>query len=102
MLDTIFELLPRVRLAPPAIDLGPSRHPGLHAMPSEIAVHHLLIEPVRCLCVERVRTRADDREVSEEDDVEELRQLVEARLADEATYPRDARIAAGDKLVRLC
>jgi hypothetical protein len=64
----------------------------------EIAVDRLVEQPVCGLALHRVRARADQRQVALEHDVEELRQLVEAGLADEAADAGDARIVLGDEL----
>ena len=94
----MLELLGGVGLAAPAVDLRPAGDAGLDPVAGEIAVDDVVIEPVGGLGLERVRARADQREVALEDDVEELRQLVEAGLADEAADAGDARIALGDQL----
>ena len=67
-------------------------------MAREVAVDGFVIEPVCRLGVDGVRARADERQIALEHHVEELRQFVEAGLADEAADARDARIALGDKL----
>ena len=68
-------------------------------MAGEIAVDRLVVQPVLGLGVDRVRARADQRQVALEHHVEELRQLVEAGLADEAADAGDARIVLGDDLL---
>ena len=98
VLDAPLELFLRVGLAAPAVDLRPAGDAGLDAVAGEIAVDDLLVEPVGGLRLQRMRTRADEREVALERDVDELRQLVEAGLADEAADAGDARIVAGGEL----
>ena len=98
VLDAPRDLLVGVGLAAPAVDLRPAGHARLDAVAGEIAVDDLVIEPVARLCLDRVRTRADQRQVALDRDVDELRQLVEAGLADEAADAGDARVAPGDEL----
>ena len=50
------------------------------------------------MALHRVRTRADQRQVALEHHVEQLRQFVEARLADDAADAGDARVVLGDEL----
>ena len=102
VLDAPLELLVRVGLAAPAVDLRPAGDAGLHAVAGEIAVDDLLVEPVGGLGLQGVRARADEREVAFERDVDELRQLVEAGLADEAADAGDARVVARRELARRC
>src|SRR5579859_3106313 len=97
-LDALLDLLFVVDLAAPAVDLGPAGDTGLDAVAGEIAVNGLVEQAGLQLALHRVRARADQREVALEDDVEELRQLVKAGLADEAADAGDARIVPGDDL----
>ena len=69
-------------------------------MAREIAVDRLVVEAVVGLGVHGVRARPDQRQIAGEHDVEQLRQFVEAGLADEAADAGDARIVAGDELAR--
>ena len=89
-----------VGLAAPAVDLRPAGDAGLDAMAGEIAVHCLVINLRLGLGVDRVRARADQRQVALDGHVDELRQLVEARLADETADTGDARVVLGDELAR--
>ena len=68
---------------------------GLDAVTREIAVDRLVEQPALQLALHRVRARADQRQIVLEHDVEQLRQLVEAGLADEASDPGDAGIVPG-------
>ena len=99
-LDALLDLLLAVDLAAPAVDLRPAGDPGLDAVAREIAVDGLVEQPVLQLALHRVRARADQRQVALEHHVEQLRQLVEAGLADEAADAGDARIVLGDDLGR--
>ena len=62
-------------------------------MPGEISVDRLVVQAVLGLGMDGMRSRADQRQVALEHYVDELRQFVEACLADEASDPRHARIA---------
>ena len=84
MLDAALDFLLGVGFAAPAIDLRPAGDAGLDAMAREIAVDGLIVEPVLSLGMDRMRARADERQVAPEHNVDELRQFVEACLADEA------------------
>src|SRR5262245_5055775 len=95
MLDTALDLLVRVGLAAPAVDLCPASDAGLDPMAGEIAVDRLVIEAVLGLRVHGVRPGADQGQVALEHDIDELRQLVDAGLADEPANPGDARIILG-------
>ena len=64
MLDALLDLLARVGLAAPAVDLRPAGDPGLDPVAGEIAVDHLVVEPVAGLGLQGVRPRADQREVA--------------------------------------
>src|SRR5207249_2894328 len=55
----------------------------------------LVIEPLFGLGVDRVRARADEREIAGEDHVYELRQLVETPFTQETTDARYPRIGLG-------
>src|SRR5579875_1249958 len=98
--DAALDFVRRIGLAAPAIDLRPAGNAGTHAMPGEIAVDDLVIFALGRLGVKRVRTGADERKIALEHDVEELRQLVEGCLANEAPDPRDARIALAHQFRR--
>jgi len=63
-------------------------------MAGEIAIDRLVVEAVLRLGVHRVRARADQRQIALEHHVDELRQLIDRRLADEGADPSDARVAA--------
>src|SRR5262249_15614847 len=76
----------------------PAGDAGLDAVAGEIAVDRLVELPILEFLVDRVRPRADQREVAEEHDVEELRQLVDAGLADEAADASNARVVLGHAL----
>ena len=67
-------------------------------MAREIAVDDLVIEMIGRARGDRMRPRADERQIAPEDDVEELRQLIERRFADEAADACHTRVVAGDQL----
>ena len=90
-----------VGVAAPAVDLRPAGDARLDAVAREIAVDGFLVEPRLGLGIERVRPRADQRQIAGEHDVKELRQFVEARLADEAADTRDAGIADRHQPLRM-
>src|SRR6201999_345147 len=97
-LDALLDLLFVVDLAAPAVDLRPASDAGLDAVTGEIAVDGLVEQASLQLALHRVRARTDQRQIALEHDVEELRQLVEAGLADEAAHTGDARIVLGHDL----
>jgi hypothetical protein len=82
------------------VDLRPAGDARLDPVAREIAVDCLVIEPVLGLGMHRVRARADQRKAAGEHHVEQLRQLVEAGLADEAADAGHPRVALGDELAR--
>src|SRR5580692_10226251 len=100
MLDAALDLFLAVGLAAPAMNLGPAGDSGLDPMAREITVHRLVVEMLGGLGVDGVRPRPDQRQVTGEHDIEELRQLVEASLADETADPGDARVVLVDLLGR--
>src|SRR5258708_6124516 len=95
VIDALLDLLSRIGLAAPAGNLRPAGDAGFDPMTGEVTVDHLVIEPVRRLRLDSVRPRPNQREIAFEDDVEELRQLVEAGLADETADTGNARVAFG-------
>src|SRR3954451_18837644 len=97
-LDAFLDLLFVVDLAAPAVDLGPAGDAGLHPVPGEIAVDGFVEQAALQLALHRMWTRPDQREIAGEHHVEELRQLVEAGLADEAADAGDARVVLGHDL----
>jgi hypothetical protein len=56
-------------------------------MPGEIAVDRLVIQTVLGLGVNGMGAGPDQRQIALEDNVDELWQLVERSLANEAAYP---------------
>src|SRR3984893_14264788 len=94
-LDALLDFLFVVDFAAPAIDLRPAGDAGLDAMTREITVDGFVEQLALQLALHRVGTRADQREVALEYDVEELRQFVEAGLADEAADAGDAAVVFG-------
>src|SRR5205814_3503242 len=99
VLDAALDLVRAGELAAPAVDLRPAGDAGLDAMAGEIAVDRLVELAVLDLLVDGVRARPDQRQVALEHHVEELRQLVDAGLADEAADAGDARIVLGHALL---
>jgi hypothetical protein len=79
----------RPRQGGTAVDLGPAGDPGADRQPSQLALGVL-----RDLVRQR-RARPDDRHLPAQD-VDEVRQLVERRAAQELADPRDARVALVD------
>src|SRR6185503_14583587 len=94
MVEAAGELFLGVGLAAPAIDLRPAGDPRLHPMAGEIAVDNLGIKPVAGLGLAGMGPRPDEGECAVQD-VEELRQLVDAPFADEAADPGDPLVVAG-------
>src|SRR5690606_21218301 len=84
-------LLLGIGLPAPAVDLSPAGNAGLHPVAGEIAVDHLEIESVVGLGGRGVRARTDERELAAQG-IEELRQLIDRRLADDAADARHTRI----------
>src|SRR5580692_687877 len=97
-LDALLDFLLAVDLAAPAVDLRPAGNAGLDAVAGEIAVNRLVEQPALQLALHGVRTRPHQRQIALEYDVEELRQLVEAGLADEAPNAGDAAVVLGHDL----
>src|SRR3984885_3186164 len=77
-LDALLDFLLAVDLAAPAVDLCPAGDAGLDAVTREIAVHRFVEQPALQFALHGMRTRAHQREVVLEHDVEQLRQLIEA------------------------
>src|SRR6266403_4813664 len=94
-LDALLDFLFAVDFAAPAVDLRPAGDARLDAVAREIAVHRFVEQPALQFALHSVRTRADQREIAFEHDVEELRQFVKAGLADEASDAGDAAIVPG-------
>ena len=92
----LFDLLDRIGLAAPAIDLCPAGNPRLDTVAGEITLDHFLIEPVLGLGLEGVGARADERQLAT-NNIDELRQLIEARLADKAPHTGHPRVVSGDE-----
>src|SRR5262245_50005298 len=72
VLDALLDLLARVRLAAPTIDLRPARHSRFYFVTREVVRHDFGIEPVVSLRRRRMRAWSDQRQIPH-DDVEELR-----------------------------
>ena len=98
MFDAALDLFVGVGFAAPAVDLRPAGDAGLDAMTGEIAIHGLIVALLLGLGVDRVWPRADQRKISDQNDIEELGQFIEARLADKAPDAGDARVSLGDEL----
>src|SRR5258706_6855330 len=97
-LDALLDFLFAVDFAAPAADLRPAGNARLDAVAREVAVHGFVEQPALQLTLHGVRTRSDQREIILEYDVEELRQLVEAGLANEATDAGNAAVVFGHDL----
>src|SRR5450631_2435989 len=97
-LDALLDFLLAVDLAAPAIDLRPAGNPGLDAVAREIAVDGRVEQSALQFALHGVRAGTDQRQIAFEDDVEELRQFVEAGLADEASDAGDAAVVLGHDL----
>src|SRR5580692_12653917 len=87
-----------VDFTPPAVDLRPAGDTRLDAVAREIAVHGLVEQLALQLALHGVGARADERKIAPEHDVEQLRQFVEAGLADEAAHTGDAVVVLGHDL----
>src|ERR1700694_2229906 len=94
-LDALLDFLFAVDFAAPAVDLRPAGNARLDAVTREIAVYRLVEQPALQFALHGVRARTDQREVVLEHDVEQLRQVVEAGLADEASDAGDAAVVLG-------
>jgi len=70
------------------IDLGPSGDAGPHLMPQHVAFDLFSVQLIVC---DRARARADDGHLSREN-VDELRQFVQRRAAQECAEPGHARV----------
>src|SRR6202158_3914313 len=97
-LDALLDFLFAVDFAAPAVDLRPAGNARLDAVACEIGVHRFIEQPALQFTLHGVRTRADQREIAFEHDVEELRQFVKAGLADEASDAGDAAVVFGHDL----
>src|ERR1700692_1978028 len=97
-LDALLDFLLAVALAAPAVDLGPAGNARLDAVAGEIAVDRLVEQPALQFALHGVRARTDQRQIALEYDVEQLRQFVEAGLADKAPDPGDAAVVLGHDL----
>src|ERR1700759_5811786 len=96
--DTLPYLLDGLGFSSPSVDLRPAGDARFHAMAGGVVSHRVLIEHVAGLCGGRVGPRPDDRHVAAQD-VEELRELVEARPPQETPQPRDASIVSTRELL---
>src|SRR5690606_38425828 len=85
-----FHFLETLGLAAKTVDLRPPRDPGTHFVTEHVAVDELAI---LLIVRDRVRPRADEAHAPEQH-VEQLRQLIERCLPQEAPERRDARIVA--------
>src|ERR1019366_8583751 len=88
VVEIVLDTFAQRRVAAPAVDLGPAGDAGFDGVPSVIVRDRLgeLADENRTL-----RTRAYQAHVADED-VDELRQLVQARLAQEGAELRCARV----------
>src|SRR5512147_2453558 len=86
--DAAAHLIEGIRLAAEAVDLRPAGDTRLHFVPPMIAADQLR---VLLVVFDRVRSRTDHRHVAPED-VEQLREFVEARNAKDSADARDARV----------
>ena len=82
-------LFQRVRFPAPAVDLRPAGDPGLDLVAQHVTVNQA---PELLVVSDRMRPRPDKRHFAAQH-VEELRQLVERRRAQEAAKRRHPRIA---------
>ena len=101
MLDAVLYLLLAVGFAAPAVNLGPAGDARLHSVSREITIHRLVVRVLGGLGIDCVRTRSDQGQIADEDDIKELRQLVEACLANETSDPGHARVVPADLLGRI-
>src|ERR1700722_5271720 len=87
-----------VDFAAPAVDLRPAGDAGFDTVAREIAVDGLVEQPALQLALHRMRAGPDQRKIALEHDVEQLRQLIKAGLANEAADAGDAAIVLGHDL----
>src|ERR1700759_1026574 len=97
--DALLDLFWGIQFAAPAIDLGPAGNAGLDAMPRKIAIDRFVELAVLDLLIDGVRPRSNQREITLEDDVDELRQLIDASLANETADAGYPRIVLGNALL---
>ena len=97
-IDPLLDLFDGVGLTTPAVDLGPAGDSRFHSMTGIVVLDGILIEQRPGLGGERVRSRSDDRHLTA-DNVQELRQFVEAGASQERTDARDAWIVAPCQLL---
>src|ERR1700694_5461884 len=97
-LDAFLDFLFAVDFAAPAVDLRPAGNARLDAVTREIAVHRFVEQPSLQFALHGVRPMTDQREVAFEHDVEELRQFVEAGLADKTSDAGNAAVVLGHDL----
>ena len=64
VLDALHDLVDRIGLAAPAMDLRPAGDPRLHLVAREIALDRLVVEDVVGLGLQRMRARPDDRQLA--------------------------------------
>src|SRR4051794_3069882 len=99
-LDALLDLLFIVDFAAPAVDLRPTGDAGLYAVAREVTVDGFVEQAALQLALHRMRAGTDQRQIALEHHVEQLRQFVEAGLADEAADAGDAGIVLGHDLGR--
>src|SRR5438552_3062821 len=87
--DTHFHFIDEIGFPAPSVDLRPTRDAGLDLVPQKVAVHQFAI---LCVVLQRMWPRSDQRHASRYD-VQQLRDLVEARPSQEGAQPRDSGIA---------
>src|SRR5690349_14682276 len=100
MVEAAGELFLGVGLPAPAIDLRPAGDSRLDPMAGEIALDDLGIKPVAGLGLQGMGPRPDQRKGAVQD-IEELRQLVDAPFAHEAADPGDPLIIAAYQTDRV-
>jgi len=92
VLQSLPQFLDAVRGAAQRVDLGPAGDTRNDAVPGEVPLEDLAARPAGHPHADRVGTRPDERHLTLED-VEQLRQLIEARAPEERPEPGHARIA---------
>src|SRR5437868_10359206 len=98
-LDTALRALDRTDFAAQTFHLGIAGDPGLHSMAAGIAAHRFVVETVADHHLRPVGPGANERHAALEH-VEQLRQLIDAEAAQEATDRSYARVVAGCSLLR--
>ncbi len=91
--DAALELFQRIQFASETVDLREAGEAGLHAVSDRVIIDELLEIAPFSPCVKRVRTRPHDRHRAFEN-IEQLRQLVDAQSTNDPADPGHARVVS--------